>query len=217
MSSFPKKGQKLFISGGHPREYAYISHFGGIDSHFYKYIIGYKETADIIIQHAFEKGNNYIVDLDTSVFPVCFLYRHYLELWLKVIYLANSKDTKEEKIETLKDCQHNLRKIWEKAKALIITDFPNDDKTELDAVEDYIFQFASEDEKSFAFRYPITRDLELINKKEEKEKYINLRNLKERMDELEFFFSGASAGMSVNRDFERDFEEAMENEMESYY
>lgn len=91
-------------------------------------------------------------------------------------------------------------------KPLIIAGFPDDDESVLGAVEDYIKQFAKADAGSFAFRYPVTKDLEPIN---QQEKFINLVNLAERMGELEHFLSSVSMGMSAHRDFE--------NEMLSYY
>ena len=134
------------------------------------------------------------------------MYRQYLELALKDIYLSNSKENKKAKIKILKTYQHNLSKIWAKVKPLIITDSPDDNKSVLNAVEDYIKEFARVDAGSFAFRYPVTKDLELIN---QQENFINLVNLAEHMSELEHFLSSVSIGMSAHRNFE--------NEMLLYY
>lgn len=202
MTNFPIMGQTVFKESGAPGEYAHIA-WGDIETQFYGYIAGYKEAADTIVQRALRRGDNRT--LDTFIFPACFLYRQYLELTLKDIYLANSPDSTETKKRTLKRCQHNLKKIWIKVKKLIISDFPNEGRSDLEAAESYIFQFSDEDKNSFAFRYPITKDLDLINNK----KFINLKNLAERMSELESFLSAVSMGMSVHRDFE--------NEMKSYY
>lgn len=211
MSNFPQMGKKLFISGGHPKEYAHIA-WGDIDTQFYGYIRGYKEAADAIIQQALEKGDN--ATLDTYVFPACFLYRQYLELALKDIYLANSQDSRQDKIATIKSCGHRLVDIWKKVKPLILADFPNDDKSVLNAVEDYIKQFAKADAGSFAFRYPITKDLELVNNQE---KFINLVNLAKRMSELEHFLSSVSMGMSAHRDFESEMLSYYAEDMSDYY
>ena len=98
MSNFPQMGKQLFISAGHPKEYAHIA-WGDINTQFYGYIRGYKEAADTIIQQALKKGDN--STLDTYVFPACYLYRQYLELALKDIYLTNSKDSRQDKIAQL--------------------------------------------------------------------------------------------------------------------
>lgn len=210
MSDFPVLGRCLFIGDGPPKEYAHIA-WGDMERQFYGYIAGYKEAADTIIRHALEQGDNRT--LDTCIFPACFLYRQYLELALKDIYLSNSQDSFEDKKKTIYDCSHNLKKIWNKAKTLIIADFPEDDPSVLDAVESYIFQFADEDSKSYAYRYPITMDLDLINN----EKFINLVNLTERMSELEEFLSAVSKGMSEHRDFENEMKSYYAADMEGYY
>jgi len=198
-NNIPQTGKKLFSSDGQFGEYAHIA-WGNTKTQFYGYIVGYKEAADVIIRHALEKGDNHT--LDTCVFPACFLYRQYLELALKDIYLSNTKETKEEKSQTLKECSHNLKKIWLKVRPLIIFDFSNDDKTDLDALEDYIKQFADEDSGSYAFRYPITKDLDIIK---DKGKSIDLVNLAKRMSELENVLSAISMGMSANRDKEDEY------------
>ncbi|HHX23708.1 MAG TPA: hypothetical protein GX723_06825 [Thermoanaerobacterales bacterium] len=72
MLNFPQMGRQLFVSGGHPKEYAHIA-WGDIGTQFHGYIKGYKVAADVIIQQALEKGDNF--KLDTYVFPACFLYR----------------------------------------------------------------------------------------------------------------------------------------------
>ena len=113
MSNFPQMGKQLFISAGHPKEYAHIA-WGDINTQFYGYIRGYKEAADTIIQQALKKGDN--STLDTYVFPACYLYRQYLELALKDIYLTNSKDSRQDKIATIKSCGHKLVDIWKKVK-----------------------------------------------------------------------------------------------------
>ena len=211
MNNFPKKGNKLFISGGYQSEFSHIA-WGDMEMQFYGYIVGYKEAADAIISEALEKGD--VRTLDTYVFPACFLYRQYIELALKYLYLSNSGETKEAKIKTLKSCQHNLKHIWSKVKPLILADFPDDDAEAIEAVEDYIHQFAAVDGNSFAFRYPITKELDLVN---DKEKFINLVNLAERMDELESFLSAASMGMSVHREYEADMMSYYASELSDYY
>jgi|GEM_PF-6375160 len=45
---------------------------------------GYKNSADSLVDIALQKGDN--ETLDTYIFPVLFLYRHSLEISLKIIY-----------------------------------------------------------------------------------------------------------------------------------
>ena len=191
MSDFPQKGRKLFIKGNNPSEYAYIG-WGEMEARFDAYMIGYKEAADLIIGHALSQGDN--GTLDSMVFPACFLYRQYLELALKDIYLSNAKVPDVEKIDAIKS--HNLRDIWRKAKNLILADFPNDDKKVLEVVEGNIVEFNERDTKSFAFRYPIDKTLNLVHDEDE---FIDLPNLVECMDKLANFLSSVRNGMAENR------------------
>jgi len=198
MNNIPKLGHKLFSPDGNIGEMANFA-WGDTEIQFYGYITGYKEAADAVIQHAIEKGLG--PTLDKCVFPACFLYRQYIELTLKDIYLSNSNDNKDEKMRTIKDCRHDLKKIWAKTKELILHDFPDEDIGILNAVEDYISQFVAEDVSSLVFRYPIKTDLDPVHSKG---KSFNLLNLAVRMGELENYLSSISFGMSANRDTESE-------------
>lgn len=210
MASFPDLKSRLFISEGNPKE---CSHFawGDIEYQFDRYIYGYKESADLTISLALQSGEN--ENLDTSIFPACFMYRQYLELSLKDIYLSNSPDSKEEKVKAIKDCQHNLRKIWSRVRNLIVATYPKENPDALNAAESYVFQFSDEDVNSFSYRYPISKDLALVRS----EKVINLKNLADRMDELSEFLSSVSAGMAVKRDIESDMNSYYSEDMSGYY
>lgn len=196
MDSFPKKGKQLFISGGSTHEYSHIA-LENEERQFRRYIDGYKNSADILVHQALEDGS-YAV-LDTFVYPIVYLYRHYVELTLKDIYLLNTKDSEDDKIKTIDRCQHNLMKMWFKAKPLISSSFPKDDMSVLDVVEDYISQLSEVDIQSFAFRYPITKRLSPVR---DKAMFINLPNLAACMRELEYFLYSVSAGMDYQRECE---------------
>jgi len=197
--SFPKKGMKLFVQNGEYYDFAHFA-WGSAESQFYGYIEGYKRSADVIINNALRKKR--IDVLDTCVFPACFLYRQYVELTLKHLYLG----TAEEKTRTIKQASHDLKSIWKKVRPIIEGYYPTEDPTPLLAAEDYILQFAEEDKSSFAFRYPITKNLSLVHGKQ---RWINLRNLATRMAELESFLTGVQAGMEAMKD--------IEDEMKAYY
>ncbi|MDR2140337.1 MAG: hypothetical protein LBR11_00835, partial [Deltaproteobacteria bacterium] len=42
------------------------------------------------------------------IFPAVFLYRQYIELMLKNIYYSNSDESKDKKVETIKNCSQYL-------------------------------------------------------------------------------------------------------------
>lgn len=188
MMSLPwlKKGNRLFVDGG---GYFECSHFGwgSVDTQFYGYMEGYKKSADELIDLAIESVD--IKTLDTFIFPVCFLYRQYMELAMKYIYLKYSGSNKEKKISVIKDVNHSLLKIWNKVKPIILEESGKKEKEDIKIVDDYINQFDLFDKSSFTFRYPITKELDGILTGERR---MNLVNLKERMNELYCFFDGCT-------------------------
>ncbi|AMA72761.1 hypothetical protein ACKE5C_11180 [Aneurinibacillus thermoaerophilus] len=191
---WPKEGQKLFKSGS----YYQIAHFGwgGQDSQFHGYIRGYKEAADNLVDLAIKSEN--IAVLDTYVFPIVFLYRQFLELSMKEIYLNYSEHSTEDKVKTIDKAGHNLLRIWNEIKPLIQEGCnSNDDDKTIKVVEDYINQFHAFDKTSFTFRYPITKKLAPTLDKEYR---IDLLNLKQRIDELGHFFSGVDGQLDANKE-----------------
>lgn len=183
---FPVKGKKLFES---TNKYLEFSHFGwgNINYQFYGYIRGYKRSADTLVEFAL--ASNRIEILDTYIFPVLFLYRQFIELSLKSLYLEYADKSMHEKIKTIKQVSHNLAQMWNKLKPTLIDASNNKSEEEIvNVVEGYIMQYHNFDKRSFKFRYPIDKDANPLIKGEER---IDLVNLKERMTELDNFFSGA--------------------------
>lgn len=95
------------------------------DGNWYPYVAGYKDAADKVIDAT---KNEY---LDSLVYPVMFLYRHYLEIMLKQMlwefrsfhlylekYHGNMEDnTGSEKGDPI--LKHDLLKIWKELRKLI--------------------------------------------------------------------------------------------------
>ena len=183
---FPKKGKKLFTSTAN---YHQFSHFGwgDIDSQFYGYIKGYKESADRLVEYALQSKN--IAILDTYIFPIIFLYRQFIELSLKSLYLQYSEESMPDKMKIIKQVNHDLAKMWSNLKPVLLEASDSDEeKDSINNVEDYILQYHEFDKTSFRFRYPIDKDYNPCIKGEHR---IDILNLKERMTELDNFFSGA--------------------------
>jgi len=197
---WPQKDAKFFISDGPPQVFSVI---GGRDaSHQYVlYMNGYKTAADELIQHALASKN--AGRLDTLIFPILFLYRQYIELELKWVFLVYSDADRSVKKSVISDVGHNLIKLWQKARAILLEDATPKEQQDVNIVEDYIEQFHKLDESSFSFRYPITKNLDQILNDERR---INLPNLRQRMDELYHFFNGADGKLSITRDYRQDME-----------
>ena|SRR3990172_1912070 len=195
---WPKKGEKLFKDTG---EYYQHSHFawGDFWTQFSGYTAGYKDSADALIEKAIDSKD--ISKLDTFVFPICFLYRQYLELEMKVLYLNYSEDTPDEKRKTIRTVNHNLWKIWKKIKNILIENSDETGFNTIEVVEDYIIQFHKLDETSYTFRYPIDKNLNLYF---DSQKRLDLLNLKTRMDELQSFFDGCEGALWEIKKFKYD-------------
>ena len=180
---FPRLGQKLFTSDGYWESMSYFGNSKDPEEQFYKYAAGYKEAADELVSLATKKGIP-----SRYVYPIIFLYRQFLELALKDIYLAYSDDSDELKSKEIESQSHNLMKIWNKIKPLINDENPANIK----AVGSYLSQFTKADAGSFKYRYPIDKKLNLVH---EKEIRINLLTLAERIDELATYLDCVSTAL----------------------
>lgn len=193
---WPDEYKKLFIEGGNYYEFAHFG-WGSFDTQFRGYIRGYKESADLIIENAISSQR--IGTVDTAVFPAFFLYRQFIELSLKEFILYFYEGTKEEKITKLSRLNHNLRRMWQEFSKIMPEAEDEEQRNTNEVVEKYIFEFAELDKSSFNFRYPITKNMDLIF---QEEKRINLRHVQNIMEELSNFFSGVSDHLYEMRQYQ---------------
>jgi len=150
------------------------------------YSTGYKRGATILSGFVCNQQGYQ----DTLIFPILFLYRHYIELMLKQI-LNNCAVLLEKQI---KFKHHNLKEYWE----LVKDNTPKCageplPKEYIDAVDNIISQLDEVDRASDAFRYPSRKDgtptLPGI-------KLINIKQLSEEMDKI----SGMLEGIELTLD-----------------
>lgn len=183
---WPSKGEKLFDTESN--SYYSFSHvgWGDVDTQFFGYIKGYKESADHLVDVALASKS--IAILDTYVYPIIFLYRQFVELSIKSIYLLYSEDDIGTKIQSIDKVSHDLKESWKKMLPILSNACSTDEEKDMiQVVGDYILQFHAFDQSSFTFRYPIDKKLNRTIKGEQR---IDIGNLKERMDELSNFFGG---------------------------
>jgi hypothetical protein len=162
------------------------------------YLIGYKDAADILVEHVKKTNNKH----DVLVFPIVFLYRHYLELQLKMI-IKDGYDL----LNTNKDYAkcHKLDKLWKDCKIILKEIWPKGDKEPLEAMDDYINQFCQVDPMATDFRFPVRKNgtyaLEDLN-------FINLSHLSEVMESIENFIGGIHEAISNELEIIRDHDES---------
>jgi hypothetical protein len=186
----------LFKSGGNYHEYAHFG-WGDLNLQLYGYIEGYKEAADSLIEEAIESQS--VKKIDTYVFPICFLYRHYLELMLKTLFLKYSKKNHDEKKKLINNAKHNLDKIWKEVKFVLVECSTDEEMEDVENAERYIKQIHEYDKDSFSFRYPMKLSLEKIHKNWQ---YLDLRNLKEGISELYKFLNYVDLNLGSKREAE---------------
>ncbi|MDH4028383.1 MAG: hypothetical protein OEU95_06100 [Nitrospirota bacterium] len=161
------------------------------------YIKGYKEAADSLVNKVIKTKTQQ----DTLVYPICFLYRQYIELRLKEI-IRTGRELLDEGRSFPQ--HHKIKTLWPTAKTILNEVYKDDtDSPDLLFVEHIIMEFSSLDPESFAFRYPFDKfgvnPLEGIY-------HINLRHLYDCINNFSEVIESASTGMSVYLDFKRDME-----------
>lgn len=134
------------------------------------FVVAYRKAAEILVERIPEE----VIWVNFLVFPIVFLYRHYLELRLKTI-IQDGKAL--DGIARHTDNEHRLLTLWGQCRPIIeqwLVDCP---KSDLDSVEDTLKQFENLDSKSQAARYPID------NKAENASNLLNIRiNVKKFAD-----------------------------------
>lgn len=160
------------------------------------YTIGYKKAGDILVRYVMERGE----DQDMLIYPIVFVYRHYIELRLKEII-------KEGRILLDKPGSfpehHKILDLWNVAKDIALKVFENDIK-DIAYAEHIIKEFHKIDPDSFAFRYPTEKAKNGGEKTLEGITHINIRRLSEHVTELEKDLEDISMGISSYRDIQKE-------------
>jgi hypothetical protein len=172
---------------------------GGEYSTPYAYILGYYEAAETLAMAALRGGTQ-----DTLFFPICFNYRHYVELSLKHLIIATEKFYVV--LEELGDTRGTLR---ESAQSEIINDHSlerlfrllverlqlvTDEKFD-DTIRKTIMQLHGMDPDGQNFRYPRRTDDRLALP--EQSAY-DLEIIRRRMEEVYNYLSGLDIWLSEN-------------------
>lgn len=184
---WPKPGDILFRPDDDPQSDACLNWaLRGWDA----YASGYLAAANLLVETVLKTGQR----TDTLIYPVAFLYRHYLELRLKEIIvqgrmlLARQSDFKP---------VHQLDVLWNSVRLILEKVWPNGPTIDLDAVENVILQFHDLDLNSFAFRYPVDRK---DNATLSGLKYVGPRNLRDVMRRTAGLLEASSSAISTYLD-----------------
>ncbi|OEU56998.1 MAG: hypothetical protein BA871_14595 [Desulfuromonadales bacterium C00003096] len=180
---WPRKGDQLFRDDGGWLYNACLNYLPYSDT-LTLYADAYKRAGDLLIEYIKEKNR----DKDLLVYPLVFLYRHYIELRLKeIIRDGNQLLDISKKFPK----HHRIDELWKECKRILEeVEVPSKD---LEAVEECILQFTEKDPISMAFRYPTDKkdNLSLPGLS-----HINLRNLAEVITRIGSLLDSASDGIS---------------------
>lgn len=187
-SNWPKKGDRAFSPSVSSDDRGQLDAF--VMPSDGAYLVGFQRAADMVVASSQSSDLN----PDDLVFPVAYLYRHHLELMLKELVRLGIRLGALDRCEEALD-GHNLHKLWNKAKQLILQVWPDSPDTDVQAVEQVILEFHKLDPSGQAFRYARDKDggQHLANVPER----IGLANLKSVVDAVSAFLDAAYAGIDA--------------------
>lgn len=185
----------LFASGADREINACLNY--GVDN-WYSYASGYRRAAEILTDYVLETHQ----EQDVLVFPALFLWRHHLELQLKVIARGASRLLGQDWSPTN---VHNLSELFASAWRLFqacFTEFGEKlPRADLDCVKAALAGFKTVDMKSMVFRYP--EDLQ-GSKHLRGVTHINFDVVAKHMTVLSDTLDGIDTALSVFSDWQQE-------------
>ena len=154
------------------------------------YARGYKSAAEFLIENIEDVNADILYSQDYIIYPIMFLYRHYLELRLKDIgYLLQKFNFyPREKI-----LGHDLRGLWKEIRPLLEKIDDSFLHKYEDQIEARIRELHNMDPRSLSFRYSkTTKDVPTL----QNYRRLNPSHIKKVMDELSKYLDTISIGLS---------------------
>ena len=179
---WPKKGDRLLREEGDlPQNVTFAEHVVDRDVLIWD---GYFKAGAMLVDQC-ERGDN--LDRHTLVYPILYCYRHGLELAMKRIIGQYSRFAHFMPTDYM---HHDLWKLWENCKTVIL-ELGSDGKDKaLRAVEKVVKEFHHLDQGSFSFRYSTDKKGMVIPLPNVP---IDLSNIKNVMEGVAHFFEGVDA------------------------
>jgi hypothetical protein len=184
---WPKTGDSLFSGSGDWNAEAVLGVFDG--NGLYEYATAYKDAADALVEGVL----SHRLVADSTVYPVLYLYRHYVELILKGINHIGEQlhKTPNQSLEG-----HRIDDLWQTVRPQLEQAFPEAAKAVTDAVEKCIREWAEIDGSGEAFRYAGKRQSQGGGQTLTRGRQVNLAHLREVMNGLSMFLDGSYDKMS---------------------
>ena len=160
------------------------------------YIVGYKDAAEALFQHAKTVG----AIPDFLLFPIAFMWRHAIELSLKeIVAIGRVVDGRPWGFPE----HHRLGDLWREAKPYVIRAGPPDHEgPEVANVEENILELEGIDPSAQGFRYPVARNGDPGLK--DAPTLLSLRLLHEAMQAVTNLLEGVSSVQQQGLDYLAD-------------
>jgi hypothetical protein len=155
MERRPEKNDSIY-STDDPRTNACVSSYVS----WSEFESGYRKAADELVDKCIQDHSL----LDVYVYPIFYLYRHYLELAIKLLFVWG---VRENVVPSIPNNGHNLERLWNEIKSIINKGGdlsksykPNEPITQeaIKNADRLIKEISELDQRSTTFRYPIDKD-----------------------------------------------------------
>lgn len=168
---------KIYRQGdmhANPNDMAYILWSEDSVFNFSNYSFSYRQAAEALYEQFISHNGDYAVK-DPIGFTLMFMYRHYMELTTKFLYLkfipyVKGRQLNEEEIANfIEHTGHNLNTIWIELKPVLL-ELSKKLKCSFDinAFGHYVGQFQSYDDSSMKMRYPVDKKGKAIETKSQR-------------------------------------------------
>lgn len=169
-----------------PDDMAYIMWSEDSVFNFSHYSYAYRQAAEALYEQ-FVNHNGDNAMKDPMGITLTFIYRHYMELTTKFLYMKffpyiHGRRLSDEEIASfIEKTGHNLNEIWKELKP-ILTELSMRLRTSFDikAFGHYISEFRRFDESSMKMRYPMDKEGKAFETKSQR---LDIKILHDRMDE----------------------------------
>jgi hypothetical protein len=213
--NWPEKGNKAFASA---EDGAYF-HVPSIRNFHPPHAQAFKEAAETVIDKMEADGDRPTNDI--YIFPVLYLYRHGIEINLKSLIQVgiNLKFFERDAVQAALD-DHNLAKLWNHAKKLLLHRWSESNPAPLKATESVINGLHQSDPNGQVFRYAFDK----AGKRHRYDRlpdHISVTTLKKTMDGvfnfLESTWSALEDDCQSEMQSRRQYKCEMESEMRAEY
>jgi HEPN domain-containing protein len=133
--------------------------------------------------------------LDAAIYPITFMYRHYVQLSLKSMISILRRLEKSRKDYPM---THNLAELWKEARELLTEHYAPETIPGIEGMDSLIANFNEHDPHSVSFRYPTDKQ---GNQSLAGLRHINLRHLYEAMERVSYFLDCIGADVSSHLEY----------------